>query len=439
MGSSPDCRNNGKTGALLAYVLDDEVQIGDFVCAVLCASGCVAKQFGDTQSFLAAVKVHDPDLTIVDLALGHSDAVEVIRLLETIKYRGRVLLISGRDEGTLAEIRQIGERRGLVMLPPLKKPFRAEDLKNRVKNLLARAEPPVAKERRKEIGKADQFAMAPGECTRVDLEEALRNNWLELWYQPKIDLRSLSICGGEALLRANHPQLGIVGPAALLPPTGHPSYQPLSRFVMQRALVDWLRLADQDNPIKLSVNVPVSVALVPDFIAAVRADLPSDPRFPGLVIEITEDEIIEDRHWVREVATQLKLYNVSLSIDDFGSAYSSLSRLRDLPFSELKLDRSFVSGCSSDRLKHGVCRTVVDLARNVGASVCAEGVEEPDDLHALIEMGCDSAQGFLFARPMPVEQFAALLQRGEQVLPLQHLVRSGKTSSFRRAPGRRRR
>jgi EAL domain-containing protein (putative c-di-GMP-specific phosphodiesterase class I) len=436
MGSSPDCRNNGKTGALLAYVLDDEVQIGDFVREVLGASGFVADQFGDTQSFLAAVKAHDPHLTIVDLALGHSDAVEVIRLLESIKYRGKILLMSGRDEGTLAEIKQIGERRGLVMLPPLRKPFRAEDLKLRVRDLLL---DPTPSEPPQDTGKADQLTATRGESTRVDLEEALRSDWLELWYQPKIDLRSLSICGGEALLRANHPQLGIVGPAALLPPTGHPSYQPLSRFVMRRALADWLRLADHDKLIKISVNVPVSVALVPDFIAVVRADLPSDPRFPGLVIEITEDEIIEDRHWVREVATQLKLYNVSLSIDDFGSAYSSLSRLRDLPFAELKLDRSFVSGCSSDRLKRGVCRTVVDLARNVGASVCAEGVEEPDDLRALIEMGCDSAQGFLFARAMPVEQFSALLQRGEQLLSPEQFARSSKTSSTRRAPGRRRR
>ena len=116
-------------------------------------------------------------------------------------------------------------------------------------------------------------------------------------------------------------------------------------------------------------------------------------------------------------------YDVSISIDDFGSAYSSLSRLHDLPFSELKLDRSFVSGCSSNPLKFGVCRTVVDLARNLGASVCAEGVEEREDLRSLIEIGCDTAQGFVFARPMPAEQFAQMLQRREPVLPLEPSVK----------------
>jgi hypothetical protein len=95
----------------------------------------------------------------------------------------------------------------------------------------------------------------------------------------------------------------------------------------------------------------VSVLNAPSFIAFVRALLPTDPRFPGLIIEVTEDEIIRDPQWAREIATQLRLYNVGISIDDFGSAYASLSRLNDLPFNEVKIDRSFVSGCHANKLK----------------------------------------------------------------------------------------
>src|SRR5262249_52684598 len=250
-------------------------------------------------------------------------------------------------------------------------------------------------------------------------------------------LKSLMLCGGEALLRARHPQLGVLGPAALLPPAGDPRYLPLSRFVIARALADWQRFARQETPVKLSVNVPVSGVWGPEFTTWVRADLPSDPTFPGLIVEITEEEIITDRDWVREVATQLKLYNVSVSIDDFGSAYSSFARMQDLPFAELKLDRRFVSGCASDPLKHGVCVTVIRLARNLGSSVCAEGVEEPEDLRSLIEMGCDVAQGFLFARPMPVEQFAELLRRGGQMFPLEQVQRTdGNAFTARTATSR---
>ena len=155
----------------------------------------------------------------------------------------------------------------------------------------------------------------------------------------------------------------------------------------------------------MSVNLPVSVLTAPDFIAFLREQLPKDPRFAGVIVEVTEDEVVNDAKAIHEVSTQLKLYNVSISIDDFGLAYSSLSRLLELPCVELKLDRSFVSNCSSDRLKHALCQTVVDLAHRVGSAVCAEGVENVDDLRSVIRMGCDTTQGFLFAKPLPPEIF----------------------------------
>ena len=102
-----------------------------------------------------------------------------------------------------------------------------------------------------------------------------------------------------------------------------------------------------------------------------------------------------------------------ISIDDFGTAYASLSRLTDLPFVELKLDRSFVTNCASDKLKHALCHTVVDLAHRLGASLCAEGVESPEDLRCIRKLGFDSVQGFALAKPMPVDVFlASLLSHG---------------------------
>jgi EAL domain-containing protein (putative c-di-GMP-specific phosphodiesterase class I) len=108
---------------------------------------------------------------------------------------------------------------------------------------------------------------------------------------------------------------------------------------------------------------------------------------------------------MREVATQLKLYNAWISLDDFGTAYSSLSRLADLPFIELKLDRSFVFNCAIDKRKHALCQMVVDLARRFGAASCAEGVETADDLQCVAKLGFDTAQGYFFAKAMPSDQF----------------------------------
>lgn len=383
-----------------AYVLDDEPQVAALVCKVLDACGIVARQFTAPDPFLAELEDKPPELIVLDLSLGQSDAVEIIRHLEILRYRGKVLLISGRDEATLVEIAQIGERHGLAMLKPLRKPFRPADLKQRLAVAQNDARSAAAEQ------SADPKTPAP---RRVSLIDALRHQWLEVWYQPKIDLKSLSVSGAEALVRARHPSHGLVGPADLLPPAGDPAYEGLTKFVVEQVMADWSRFADQGLRLRLAVNVPISVIQTPNFITMVRSLLPADASFPGLTVEITEDEIIRDPKLAREIATQLKLYNVGISIDDFGSAYASLSRLNDLPVIEVKIDRSFVSDLASDRLKHGLCQTVVDLAHRFGASACAEGVETAEELSALMKMQCDTAQGFLFAKPMPAAELAGTL------------------------------
>jgi len=391
--SSPPDNTTGQSLAGRAFVLDDELQIGALVCKVLAACGLVPSQFTSPAPFLAELKESPPEIIVLDLSLGQSDAIEVMRDLEINKFRGKVLLISGRDETTLNEITQIGERHGLIMLPPLKKPFRPADVKQRLQGNLGDAAKPKVREARSATGTPKKSSL--------QVVEALKNGWLELWYQPKVDLTSFAVCGAEGLIRGRHPNLGIIMPENLLPPAGNPDYQPLTKFVVECAIQDWGRFALQGVLLKLSINAPVSVIHTPAFMTLIRSSLPKDPKFPGLTVEVTEDELIRDSEWAHEVASQLKLYNVDLSIDDFGSGYSSLSRLNDLPFSEVKIDRSFVSGCASNDLKHSLCQTVVDLAHRFGATTCAEGVETSEDLRALMAMKCDTAQGFLFAKPMP--------------------------------------
>ena len=314
-----------------AFVLDDEAEIGAIVCKVLATLGIAAKQFTEPLQFLLDVKRSPPDLVILDLALGRSDAVDVIRKLEVLRFAGRVLLISGRGEATLRDIEQIGRTHGLQMMPPLQKPFRVADLKA----ALQAGPAPATSAGEREQPDAEPMPDDPGHM----LAEALRHDWLELWYQPKIDLQSLCICGAEALVRARHPERGLVEPAGLLPPAGHALYKPLTRFVVRRVVADWNAFAGRGHALKLAINVPASILGAPGFVDFIRQALPAHPQFPGLIVEVTEDEVISDIAWIHEVATQLRLYNVWISIDDFGSAYASLSRIKDLPFREVKLDR----------------------------------------------------------------------------------------------------
>lgn len=384
-----------------ALVLDDEAQIGTMVCKVLSLIGIEAQHFTDPLAFLVEIKRSQPSLIVLDLALGQSDAVEVIRKLDVLKFPGMVLLISGRDEATLAEIERIGRSHGLWMVPSLRKPFRAAELKARLQSVS-----------KPETSNPESGTSAPPEGppnSRIDLGIALQRHWLEVWYQPKIDLRSLAVSGAEALIRARHPERGIVQPVDLLPPAGDPLYNPLSIFVAQRTLADWSTISSAGHPLKLAINMPASVLNEPGFVDVVRKLLPASPGFPGLIVEVTEDEIIRNPDWIHEVAMQLRLCNVALSIDDFGSAYASLSRLKDMPFREIKLDRSFVSNCGADRLKRALCQTVVDLAHRFGATACGEGVETAEELHCLTELGFDTVQGYYFAKPMPLQPFLKFL------------------------------
>ncbi len=382
-----------------ALILDDDPKVGLVLCKLLTALGVANRHFVDPLAFLAETRVNHPELILLDLALGQSDAIDLIRKLEVLKYRGRVLLVSGKDVTILNEAERIGRAHGLWMLPPLQKPVRMADIAGR---LDAPSQPPA------DAGHAGDHAERHP-APRADLEEALREKWLEVWYQPKVCLRSLSVSGAEALVRVRHPRQGLVQPIDFLPPASDPLYKPLTAFVMRRAMSDWVAFAQRGFSLKLAVNIPASVLNAPGFVDVLRRMIPSDEGFPGVVLEITEDEIIRDPEWLREIATQVRLYNAAISIDDFGSAYASLSRLKDLPFSELKLDRSFVTGCADDPLKRSLCQTVVDLGHRFGASVCAEGVEEESDLRSLMSQSFDTVQGYFFAKPMPAADFMAFM------------------------------
>jgi EAL domain-containing protein (putative c-di-GMP-specific phosphodiesterase class I) len=157
--------------------------------------------------------------------------------------------------------------------------------------------------------------------------------------------------------------------------------------------------------------VPVGVLLRLPIAALVAEYRPQAEHWPGLIVEITEDQIARDIAQANEIATQLRVAGISIAIDDFGAGYSSFSSLRNLPFAELKLDRSFVRGCAIDATNAAICQTAIDLAHRFGGAAVAEGIESQADLQALMVMGCDFGQGALIAPPMPKERFLELLRQ----------------------------
>ena len=246
---------------------------------------------------------------------------------------------------------------------------------------------------------------------KVTLVDVLERNWFELFYQPKIDLKSMRLVGAEALVRARHPTRGVLPPGLFLPGASEDDMLALTERVIVTALKDWEDCAASGMSVKLSVNVPVSALVKLPIAQILREERPLADNWPGLIMEVTEDEIIHDLEIANDVADALRSLNCSLALDDFGAGYSSLARLRQLPFSELKIDRSYVTNCNSDRISAGLCETIVDLGKRFGLKTVAEGIETTHESHKLQGIGCNIGQGYLFAKPMAKADLIAIMRR----------------------------
>ncbi len=185
----------------------------------------------------------------------------------------------------------------------------------------------------------------------------------------------------------------------------------LTERVILDALRDFEDCAAQGVAVKLSVNVPASAFVKLPIARMLREERPAAPNWPGLILEVTEDEAVHDLKIANEIADELRALNCSLALDDFGAGYSSLARLRQLPFNELKIDRSYVTDCDTDRVNAGLCETIVELGKRFALKVVAEGIETTHESHKLQGIGCDIGQGYLFAKPMAKDHFVAVLGR----------------------------
>jgi EAL domain-containing protein (putative c-di-GMP-specific phosphodiesterase class I) len=253
---------------------------------------------------------------------------------------------------------------------------------------------------------------------RIEIDEALSRDWFEIWYQPKIDLTRKCLAGAEAVARIRHPALGVMRPGSFLPAVTEDSVARLTELAVMATLADWTVFDEAGFNLSLAINVPVSVLRKVSIPALVEQCRPSCERWPGIILELTEDELVRDLALARAIANDVRVNGIQIAIDHFGAGHSSLSSLRELPFSELKLDPALTRDCATDTANAAICQTAIDLAHRFGSAAVADGIERQADLQALIAMGCDFGQGALLAPPMPQEDFLELLlQRANRSRP----------------------
>ncbi|MGZ8736637.1 MAG: putative bifunctional diguanylate cyclase/phosphodiesterase [Nocardioides sp.] len=245
----------------------------------------------------------------------------------------------------------------------------------------------------------------------ADLRVAVAAETLEIAYQPKVDLRSGEIIGVEALARWNHPELGCVPPDEFIPLAEHSTLiTPLTMLMLRRALRDGERWRAAVGEFSVAVNISPRSLLDLSFVDEVarelaRVDLPPS----SLILEITETNLMTDPERAITALQRLRAIGVRLSVDDLGTGYSSLAYLQRLPVDEIKIDRSFLSSFDEPSAQ-AVVGTIVDLGHRLGKQVVAEGVEVSASLDALRLLGCDCAQGYWIARPMPAAQLTRFLE-----------------------------
>ena len=265
------------------------------------------------------------------------------------------------------------------------------------------------------------------------LRAAIDDGDMRLHYQPKLALREGRTVGFEALVRWQHPELGLLPPAAFLPMVERTALmRPLTAWVLREAIGSCAGWRRQGWDIDIAVNIAPATLLDPDLPATLVRML-ADAGLPGhaLELEITETAVMVDPVLAADTLRRLQAIGVTVSIDDFGAGYTSLSYLKSLPVRSLKIDRGFVTHLLDDTKDEAVARSVVSLGHDLGLSVVAEGVETADVRQRLLELGCDEIQGFLLARPMPGGEVSDwLLAQGRADGPLRpaQAVRVGGSS-----------
>tara|TARA_R110002074_G_scaffold40464_1_gene108174 strand:+ start:27980 stop:30331 length:2352 start_codon:yes stop_codon:yes gene_type:complete len=242
---------------------------------------------------------------------------------------------------------------------------------------------------------------------RDQIGRALQQQQMELYYQPKICLRTRSVDGFEALIRWNHPQEGVLGPAHFLEHIEYTEYaRTLGNFVIQEAVKRLMEFAQQDLPYTLSINLSPSHFLSQQFRDDISGALEGYPRElrSHLILEILETTAMDGTETVLRNLKACRELGVDISLDDFGTGYSSLDYFRRLPAQEIKIDRSFVMDMLDSVDDSMIVSAIVSLSKSFKRRLVAEGIESADVERKLIELGCDIGQGFFYSKPLPLSQ-----------------------------------
>jgi EAL domain-containing protein (putative c-di-GMP-specific phosphodiesterase class I)/CheY-like chemotaxis protein len=385
--------------ALRVLVVDDQEPVRRWLLNVLRTLGVTNVVEADGGRAAASI-VNTPgetfDLILCDLRMPDWDGVETLRALAASRIQSAVVIVSGEDERLIDTTALLAGAHGLRLLGTVQKPVSVQNLQPLLSRVRARTTPtrPQA-----------AIAQAPIE----DIVAAFELRQLFMAYQPKVSVRTGEVVGVEALVRWDHPVHGLFPPSAFVPLVD--ATPDLSAQLATFTLGEVVQCVGRARAAGRVLNAAINLSRrgfdrldLPEHLEALCIRNGVEPS--QITLELTETAVAHDAVRLLDVATRLRLKGFSLSIDDFGTGESGLSQLKRLPFTELKIDREFVDGCSRSATQRSVVEASIALARNLKMFAVAEGVQYRADWDVLAELECDAVQGYFVAMPMTEAQLA---------------------------------
>lgn len=338
------------------------------------------------------------DIIISDLNMPEMNGVEFIRHLSEEGYSGGIILLSGEDERILEVAKDLARARNLNVMGYISKPFTRESL---------------------ELMLADYSPQAPeisapllDEITEEELRAGMDGDELVIAYQAKTVLETGKVVGVEALARWNHSERGLLPPYTFIPLAERSQLiDELTHNIYRKTLSQMREWIDKGILLEVSVNISVNSFTkggFVDFLIQTAEEFNVDPDM--IIFEVTETQIMENSLECLEMLMQLRMKNFGLAIDDFGTGHSNMTQLKNVPFTELKIDRAFVNGACEDSTARTILESSVDLAKKLKMYTVAEGVETKVEMELVKELGCDQIQGFYIAKPMLANEFESFFQ-----------------------------
>ena len=401
---------DGVVASCRLLILDDDPVVALTMQLIAESAGAGARVASDPSTFFADLQQWQPTHVCTDLLMPGMDGMQVLAELARLGCSARVIISSGVGQRVLDAAARSALEHGLVVIGVLPKPFAPAALRHLLGlGCEARLDgcciPPATLV-------ATTSAALPFVPDLAALEQALAQSQLHVVYQPKVHCDTGRLCGLEALVRWRHPRHGHIGPDQFIPLAERAGrIDELTLRVLDQALawfVPWRRADPTRAALTLSINLSARSLASPYLVASIHERCCEAGLSPAhLMFELTETAAMDDPCLALELLTRMRVQGFQLSIDDFGTGFSSMLQLVRLPFTEIKVDRSFVMSAGTSAESRAVIRSIVDLGHSLDLRVTAEGVEDQGALDYLRTLGCDEAQGYFIARPLPPTELDA--------------------------------